>query len=147
MGSWPRPGQDARPPFGGPSLTINTAPTGSAFFATLTTIGIYGLLNYSVVRRRTEIGVRMALGASRSGVVLLVLREALRMVLPGLVLGAAGAWFATRFLGSLLYGVKPLDPWMCAASITLLTAAAVLACALPARRAASVVPMEALRFQ
>src|SRR5882672_3900337 len=93
----------------------------AGFFAaltlTLTAIGIYGLLNYSVVRRRTEIGVRMALGASRAGVVRLIVREAMNMVLPGLLLGAAGAWFATRFLRSLLYGVKPLDPWMCAASV------------------------------
>jgi len=123
----------------------------SAFFAaltlSLTAIGIYGLLNYSVLRRRREIGVRMALGASRAGVVQLIVREALRMVLPGVALGAAGAWVATRFLHSLLYGVKPLDPLMCAASLALLTGAAVLACALPARRAASIHPMDALRFE
>lgn len=123
----------------------------AGFFALLTLaltgIGLYGVLNYGVVRRRKEIGVRMALGASRSGVARLVVREALRMVAPGLLLGAAGAWFATRFLRSLLYGVKPLDPWMCAASLAVLTAAAVLACLLPARRAAAVHPMEALRFE
>jgi len=80
-------------------------------------------------------------------VVRLVLREALWMVLPGLILGALGAWGTTRFLTSLLYGVKPLDPWMCAASVVLLAAATVMACVLPAQRAASVHPMEALRFQ
>jgi len=123
----------------------------AGFFAaltlTLSAIGIYGLLNYSVVRRRTEIGVRMALGASRDGVVQLILREAFWMVLPGLALGTAGAWGATRFLGSLLYGVKPLDPWIFAASVAILAGAAALACVLPAHRAASVHPMQALRFE
>ncbi len=123
----------------------------SGFFALLTLaltgIGLYGVLNYGVVRRRTEIGVRMALGASPGGVVKMILREALRLVLPGLVLGAAGVWGATRLLETLLYGVKPLDPWLCAASLVALVAVAVLACVLPARRAARVHPMEALRFE
>ena len=123
----------------------------SGFFALLTLaltgIGLYGVLNYGVVRRRTEIGVRMALGASPGGVVKMILREALRLVLPGLVLGAAGVWGATRLLETLLYGVKPLDPWLCAVSLVALVAVAVLACVLPARRAARVHPMEALRFE
>ncbi len=123
----------------------------SGFFALLTlalsAIGMYGLLNASVLRRRREIGVRMALGASQAGVIRLVLREALWLVVPGLVLGAAGAWGATRFVRSLLYGVKPLDPWVLAASAAVLLVTAALACLLPARRAASVHPMEALRAE
>jgi len=117
----------------------------AGFFALLTLaltgIGLYGVLNYGVVRRRTEIGVRMALGATPSGVVRMVLREALQLVLPGLVLGAAGVWGVTRLLETLLYGVKPLDPWMCAASMAVLAAVAVLACM------ACVDPMDALRFE
>jgi predicted permease len=123
----------------------------AGFFALLTLaltgIGLYGVLNYGVVRRRTEIGVRMALGATPGGVVKMILREAMRLVLPGVALGAAGVWGATRLLKTLLYGVKPLDPWLCAASLAVLVCVAVLACVLPARRAARVHPMEALRFE
>jgi predicted permease len=123
----------------------------AAFFALLTLaltgIGLYGVLNYGVVRRRKEIGVRMALGATPAGVVALILREAMRLVLPGLVIGAAGVWAATRLLITLLYGVKPLDPWLCWASVAVLLAIALIACAAPARRAAAVHPMEALRFE
>jgi ABC-type antimicrobial peptide transport system permease subunit len=123
----------------------------SGFFAVLTlvlsAIGMYGLLNYSVVRRRKEIGVRMALGATRSGVIQLVAREALWMVVPGLVLGGIGAWAATRFVRSLLFEVKPMDPWVMAASAAVLVATAIIACLIPARRAASIHPMEALRCE
>jgi ABC-type lipoprotein release transport system permease subunit len=123
----------------------------AGFFALLTLaltgIGLYGVLNYEVVRRRKEIGVRMALGATPGGVVAMILREAMRLVLPGLAMGAAGVWVATRLLKTLLYGVKPLDPWVCAASVVVLLATAVMACALPARRAAAVHPMEVLRFE
>jgi ABC-type antimicrobial peptide transport system permease subunit len=80
-------------------------------------------------------------------VVAMILRETLRLVLPGLALGAAGVWAATRMLKSLLYGVKPLDPWPCAVSLAALLCVAMLACVLPARRAATVHPMEALRFE
>ena len=123
----------------------------AGFFAVLTlvlsAIGMYGLLNYSVIRRRREIGVRMALGASRVGVVRLVLKEALWMVVPGLVLGGVGAWAAARFVRSLLFGVKPLDPWVLAASAAVLLTTAVIASLLPARRAAGVHPMDALRSE
>jgi predicted permease len=123
----------------------------AGFFAlltlTLTAIGLYGLLSYAVVRRRTEIGIRMALGASRSAAVWVVLSDAMRMVLSGLLLGSIAAWATTRLLGSLLFNIKPLDPWACAASLALLMAAAILACVLPASRAASVDPMEALRSE
>ena len=123
----------------------------AGFFAVLTlvlsAIGMYGLLNYSVIRRKREIGVRMALGASRTGVVRLVVREVLWMVVPGIALGAVGAWAAARFVQSLLFGVKPLEPWVLAASAAVLLATAMLACLLPARRAAAVHPMEALRFE
>jgi predicted permease len=123
----------------------------ASFFAfltlTLTAIGLYGLLSYGVIRRRTEIGIRMALGASRAGVVRLILADSSRLVLPGIFLGAAGIWAATRLLDTLLYGVKPLDPWICMASVALLLFCASAACILPARRAASVHPLESLRFQ
>jgi predicted permease len=123
----------------------------AGFFALLTLaltgIGLYGVLNYGVVRRRTEIGVRMALGATPGGVVKMILREAMRLVVPGVALGAAGVWGATRLLNVLLYGVTPLDPWAFAGSVAVLLAAAVMASVLPARRAAKVDPIKALRFE
>jgi putative ABC transport system permease protein len=123
----------------------------AGFFAMLTLaltgIGLYGVMNYGVVRRRTEIGVRMALGATPGGVVAMILREAMRLVLPGVALGAVGMWAAIRLLNVLLFGVRPLDPWLCAASVAVLLSTAVLACTLPARRAAGVHPVEALRFE
>ncbi|MFP5237491.1 MAG: ADOP family duplicated permease [Acidobacteriota bacterium] len=123
----------------------------AGFFALLTLaltgIGLYGVLNYGVVRRKREIGVRMALGATPGGVVKMILGQAMRLVLPGLALGACGVWASTRLLTMLLYGVKPLDPWLCAASVAAIAAAALAACAIPARRGARVQPMEALRFE
>jgi len=80
-------------------------------------------------------------------VVTMILREAMRLVLPGLVLGAAGVWAATRLLSALLYGVQPLDPWLCLVSLAALAGVALLASVLPAQRAAAVHPMEALRFE
>jgi ABC-type antimicrobial peptide transport system permease subunit len=68
------------------------------FTLTLTAIGLYGLLSFAVVRRQTEIGIRMALGASRAGVVRMLLLDAARLVLPGILLGAVGAWASTRLL-------------------------------------------------
>ncbi|UWZ85037.1 ABC transporter permease [Occallatibacter riparius] len=123
----------------------------AGFFALLTLaltgIGLYGVLNYGVVRRRTEIGVRMALGATPSGVVTMILREAMRLVLPGVALGAAGVWGATRLLNVMLYGVTALNPWACAGSAAVLLVSALMASVLPARRAAKVDPIKALRFE
>jgi ABC-type antimicrobial peptide transport system permease subunit len=84
----------------------------SGFFAllALTGIGIYGVLNYGVVRRRAEIGIRLALGASPSGVVAMIVRGAMRLILPGVLLGAAGAWAATRLLKTLLFGLTSSPP-------------------------------------
>jgi putative ABC transport system permease protein len=108
-------------------------------------IGLYGVLSYNVERRRNEIGVRMALGAIQSRVLAMILREASWLVFIGLGLGLAGTLAATQLVAAFLYGVRPDDP------PALGTAAAVLACVagiaayLPARRAAGVDPMTALR--
>lgn len=123
----------------------------AAFFALLTLaltgIGLYGVMSNGVVRRRTEIGVRMALGATPAGVLWMILHEAMRIVLPGLVLGAGGVWAATRLLKTLLYGVEPHDPWVCAVSLLVLAAVAVCASLLPAQKAARVHPSDALRSE
>jgi putative ABC transport system permease protein len=111
----------------------------------LAAIGIYGMLAYTVNSRRREIGVRMALGSSRTGVSRLVLQQAARMVLWGLLPGIAGAWAAEHAIRSFLFGVKPLDPLALAASAVVLAMTAAIAAALPAWRAARVDPMEVLR--
>ena len=111
----------------------------------LAAVGIYSVIAYSVAQRTHEIGIRMALGANWRDVVGLVLREGASMALGGVIAGLAGAWGLTRFLASLLYGVHPTDPLTFLAVPVLLILVALLACYIPARRAARVDPMKALR--
>lgn len=113
----------------------------------LACIGLYGLLSFDVTRRTREIGVRTALGAQRSDVLLLVLRQGLVLVVVGVTLGAATAIVVTRLLGSLLYDVQPTDPFTFAITAALLIAIGLIACSLPARRATRVDPMTALRCE
>lgn len=108
-------------------------------------VGIYGVMSYSVARRTHEIGLRMALGAGRSDVLRMVVGSGLRMVAFGMASGLAGALFVTRVLKSFLYGVEPTDRTTLGAVCAILGAAAFLATYLPARRAAAVDPMAALR--
>jgi ABC-type antimicrobial peptide transport system permease subunit len=111
----------------------------------LAVIGLYGVMSYNVARRRNEIGIRMALGAEQSRVLRMVLGEVAILIVGGLALGLAGAISGMRFLASFLYRVKPNDPTTLAAACVILAAAAVVAGFLPARRAAKLDPMTALR--
>ena len=111
----------------------------------LAVAGLYGVMSYSVTQRRNEIGVRMALGARPIGVVQLILQQGLWLVVPGIVLGAALAFSAGKLVVSLVYGVKPSDPLTFLAIAALLVAVALLAMYIPARRAAGVDPVLALR--
>jgi predicted permease len=113
----------------------------------LAALGIYGVLAYAVRRRTREIGIRMALGAQVADVLRLVLRQGVVLTAAGLVVGLAGAVAGTRLLGGFLYDVKPLDPLTFAAVVALLACTALLACWLPARRAAKVDPMVAVRYE
>jgi putative ABC transport system permease protein len=113
----------------------------------LATVGIYGVIAWTVRQRTREIGVRMALGAQRSAVLALVLRRGLKLVGAGIVLGLIGAITSAQLLRSLLFGVGPTDPITFVAVPLLLVVVALLACWLPARRAAAVDPMEALRSE
>ncbi len=113
----------------------------------LTVVGLYGFLAFRVSQRRREIGIRMALGASRESTALLILRDSARMATIGLVLGSLLAIGATRFETSVLFGVRPLDPLSLISAIGLLSVAISLAAWLPARRAASIDPMQALRTE
>ena len=113
----------------------------------LAMVGIYGVIAWTVRQRTREIGVRMALGAQRSAVLALVLRRGLKLAGAGIVLGLIGAIGLTQLLRSLLFGVGPVDPFTFVAVPMLLVFVALLACWLPARRAAKVDPMEALRSE
>jgi len=113
----------------------------------LACIGIYGITAFNVTQRRREIGVRVALGATRERVLALVVRQAMGMALVGLAVGLALAGAATQLLTSLLYGIKPLDPTSFATGAALLCAFALFASWIPARRAASVNPIDALRSE
>jgi predicted permease len=123
----------------------------SSFFGlvalALTCVGLYGLVAYSVVRRTTEIGLRSALGAQKSDILRLILREDLRLVSLGLLLGIAGAVATTRLARSLLFELEPNDPPTIAAAALVMIAVALLAGYLPARRAARIHPMSALRYE
>ena len=123
----------------------------STFFgllaAFLACIGIYGLMSYAVTRRTNEIGIRMALGASGAGVLWMVMRESLLLVAVGVAIGIPVALAATRLVASVLYGLKASDPVTIAAAALAMVAVAALAGYLPARRAAKVDPMVALRYE
>jgi predicted permease len=111
----------------------------------LATIGIYGVLSYMVGQRTREIGVRMALGAQRLHVLRLVIKEGAQLTFVGVAIGIVGALAVTRFMRSMLFGVKAIDPLTFIAVAVLLSAIALFACYIPARRAMRVDPMEALR--
>jgi putative ABC transport system permease protein len=113
----------------------------------LATAGVFGVMAYSVSRRTREIGVRVALGASSRDVLTMILGQGLRTILVGIAIGIAGAMALTRTVKSLLFGVTATDPLTFAAMILLLVATALLACYIPARRAAKVDPMVALRYE
>jgi ABC-type antimicrobial peptide transport system permease subunit len=106
---------------------------------------LYGVISYMVARRRKEIGVRIALGADRGRVVRLVLREAILLLVVGLGIGAVLAFWAGRTAATLLFGLKPHDPISMIAAMALLSIVALASSFLPARRAAAVEPMVALR--
>jgi putative ABC transport system permease protein len=111
----------------------------------LAATGLYGLLSYLVVRRTNEIGVRMALGATRGQVMGTVIGSALAMLIIGAVCGMGAAWFAARLIASLLYGVSPFDAWTILGATAVLTLVGAVAACVPAYRAASIDPIAAMQ--
>lgn len=113
----------------------------------LASIGLFGLMSYSVSRRTNEIGIRMALGARREDVLRLVMRESMTLVVVGVVVGLAAAAVAVRFVVALLFDVAPRDAATLAAAIAVMSLVAAFASYLPARRASRVDPTVALRYE
>jgi len=113
----------------------------------LSAVGLYGVMSYAVTQRTREIGIRMALGAGRSDILKMVVRRGMTLTFIGVVLGTIGSVALTRLLSRFLFDVSTTDPGAFAAMAIVLGAAALLACTIPARRAARVDPMAALRFE
>jgi predicted permease len=127
------------------SFTTLTLGVVSAMALLLGVVGLYGVLSYVVAQRTREIGVRMALGATAAAVRRQVVSQGAKVVLVGVAIGIGGAYASTRLLGTLLFGVKPVDPLVFAAMSIIMIGMGVLASYMPARRASAVDPIEALR--
>lgn len=119
----------------------------SCFALLISTLGIYGLMSYSVTRRTQEIGLRMALGAKREQILTSFINAACRLLLFGLLLGAIGSVVATRLMGHMLYGISGVGWTVGVLPLLVLSVSVALAAYIPARRAGTIDPMQALRSE
>jgi ABC-type antimicrobial peptide transport system permease subunit len=133
--------------FGSQTLIAHLLESFAALALMIASVGLYGLLSFAVAQRTREIGLRIALGAPQSNIFKLILRRALLLVVAGLTIGGALAWFAVKFASSYIYGVRAHDGLTFSAVILVLAAVSFLAAWLPARRATMVDPILALRSE
>jgi ABC-type antimicrobial peptide transport system permease subunit len=133
--------------FGSQTLIAHLLESFAGLALMIASVGLYGLLSFTVAQRTREIGVRIALGAPQGNILSLILRRALMLVAVGLTLGGVLAWFSVKFASSYIYGVQAHDGVTFAVVAVLLAAASLLAAWLPARRAAAVDPILALRSE
>ncbi len=130
-----------------PRLSMTLTAMFGGLALVLASLGIYGVLYYVVSRRTQEIGIRLALGATRGDVMRLIVGHGMTLAVAGIAIGLAAAWAITRSLGSLLVGISPHDPGTFAAIAALLASIALVASYLPGRRATRVDPVIALRYE
>jgi ABC-type antimicrobial peptide transport system permease subunit len=130
-----------------PRFAMTVLVTFAVLAVALASIGLYGVLSYSVSQRRRELGVRAALGAARGDLIRLVVREGLTLTTIGLLVGLAGAAAVTRLMQNVLFGIAPLDAVAFAVAPAVVVPVAMLASLLPARRAARTAPADALRCE
>jgi putative ABC transport system permease protein len=130
-----------------PRMTAQFVAAFASCALLLAAIGMYGVMAYSVSARKQELGIRMSLGANPRDILKLVVRQGMRLALAGLILGLLASLALTRLLGSLLFGVRVVDPLVFGGAALVLLTSALLACYLPARRATEVDPIVVLRFE
>jgi ABC-type antimicrobial peptide transport system permease subunit len=128
-----------------PRLLVQLLGTFAALALLLAAVGTYGILAFTVTERRREIGIHMALGATRGNVMSKILGQGLRMTIAGLVVGLAAAFGLTRLLQAQLFNVKPTDPMTMVSVAVFITVVALIACYIPAARATRVDPIVVLR--
>jgi putative ABC transport system permease protein len=128
-------------------LTMFISGLFAALALLLAMVGLYGVVSYSVAQRSHEFGIRMALGAAKGDILSLIGAQGFRLAMAGVIVGMAGALTLTRVLTNLLFGITPTDPLTFGAVVLMLVGVTLLACYIPARRAAKVDPMVALRYE
>ena len=133
--------------YASPKFTFVTLCTFAVIAVLLVAAGVFSVISYTVARQTHEIGIRMALGAEQAEIMGMVLKKGMSLIMAGVIIGLFASYSLTRFLASQIWGISVTDPWTFAAVGALVICAGLIACLLPARRAASVDPILALHYE